>query len=200
MPELVLASTSPWRAQILEDAGIRFRTRSPGVDETVFVDADPATRAVAIATAKAEAVDRTEPVDPADRRWVLAADQVVHDPSTGDIFGKPADADAHLRRLLSMRGRAHALVTGYAIGPGGDAGFTTGHVTTRIHVRSDLTEAEIRAYVATKEGAGCAGGYAAEGRGGFLVERIEGDWNNVIGLPLYAVWSVLRANGWRFDG
>lgn len=200
MPELVLASTSPWRAQILKDAGLSFRTRSPGIDETVFADADPEARAIAIARAKADAVDRVEPVGVSDRRWILAADQVVHDPESGAIFGKPPNATEHARRLLAMRGRAHALVTGYAIGPGGEAGFTTGQVTTRIHVRADVTEDEVHAYVATGEGSGCAGGYAAEARGGFLIERVEGDWNNVIGLPLYSVWSVLRANGWRFDG
>ncbi len=197
MPDLVLASTSPWRARILEDAGIAFRTRSPGVDETVFVHPDPERRSVDIARAKAEAVDRIETIG---ERWILAADQVVHDPATGEIFGKPASPDAHVVRLLGMRGRMHSLVTGFAIGPGGDEGFTTGHATTHIHVRADITRSEVEAYVATGEGSGCAGGYAAEARGGFLIERIDGDWNNVIGLPLHTIWTVLRTNGWRFDG
>lgn len=200
MPDLVLASTSPWRARILQDAGIDFRTRSPGIDESVFSESDPEHRSVAIARAKAEAVDRMETIGEGDRRWILAADQVVHDPETGEIFGKPASPEAHIARLLDLRGRRHTLVTGFAIGPGGDEGFTTGHATTHIHVRPDLDRSEIEAYVATSEGSGCAGGYAAEARGGFLIERIDGDWNNVIGLPLHAIWTVLRANGWRFDG
>ncbi|MEZ4318984.1 MAG: Maf family nucleotide pyrophosphatase [Myxococcota bacterium] len=189
MPTLVLASTSPYRAKILTDAGIPHTTCAPGVDESRFVDPDPAVRAVAIAVAKARAVD--------SEHLVLAADQVVFDPETGEVFGKPKGPGDHVDRLLAMRGRCHHLVTGFAIRQGDR--IVTGVETTRLWIRQ-VEESEIRAYVAHGEGAGCAGGYAAEGIGGFLVDRVEGDWLNVIGLPLYRVFDTLRDLGWRFGG
>ncbi|MCB9678416.1 MAG: septum formation protein Maf [Alphaproteobacteria bacterium] len=189
MRPIVLASTSPYRARILAEAGIPYVVVPPGVDETAFADPDPAKRAVAIAVAKARAV--------ASDGIVLAADQVVYDPDSGEVFGKPRDTDDHVRRLLGLRGRTHDLVTGWAVVC--DGALRSGVERTRITVR-DVSEAEIRAYVATGEASGCAGGYAAEARGGFLIERVEGDWLNVIGLPLFRVWDALRDLGWRFDG
>ncbi len=143
------------------------------------------------AEAKAAAVAEDNPHD-----WVLGADQVAH--QDGEMFGKPRDAADHLERLRSMRGRTHALVTAWVlVGPGEAA---RGVCTTRMHVRADLEEAEIRAYVLSGEGSGCAGGYAAEGHGGALFARVEGDWFNVIGLPVLDVLEALRARGWRMGG
>jgi septum formation protein len=145
-----------------------------------------------LARRKARAVAARHP-----EGWVLGADQVVYDPGPPtEIFGKPADRVDHLRRLTAMVGREHALVTGFAlVGPGHEL---VGHDATRVRFRSDIDEDELRAYVATGEGAGCSGGYAAEGRGVFLIERIDGDLFNVIGLPLLRVMDALRAVGWRF--
>jgi septum formation protein len=99
--------------------------------------------------------------------------------------------------LRSMVGRRHALVTAVAlVGPGFADTVTE---ETVLSVRADLDDAELEAYVATGEGSGCAGGYAAEGRGAFLFERIEGDFFNVLGLPLLRVIGLLRARGWRFE-
>jgi len=192
MPGLLLASRSPYRAKILTDAGIAFCVAPADIDEQAHTQADPVERAVAIATAKAE---KSRSLNP--DTLTLGVDQVVYEPRTSDVFGKPRDSEDHVRRLVALGGRCHDLVTGYAlVGP---HGLCTGSQTTRIWMRT-VSEAEITAYVATGEGAGCAGGYAAEGRGGFLIERVEGDWFNVIGLPLYAIWSDLRRLGWRFDG
>lgn len=191
MMVLILASTSPWRRKLLDDAGIACDGEDPGVDESALVGDGPVATAAVRATAKAAAIAARHP-----DRWVLAADQVVH--QDGDVFGKPRDADDHLARLRSMVGRTHELVTAWALrGPGAPA---DGVVTTRMHVRADLEDAELAAYVACGEGRGCAGGYAAEGRGGFLFHRVEGDWHNVIGLPLHDVTTALRARGWRFTG
>jgi len=97
-----------------------------------------------------------------------------------------------------MRGCWHDLVTGWALlGPG------VRHIschTTRLRVREDLGDDELVAYVATGEGSGCAGGYAIEGHGVWLFDRIEGDWFNILGLPLLDVLDVLRGHGWRYGG
>lgn len=174
---------------MLEDAGVPVIGVAPGVDERAVVDPDPARLASWLAASKAEAVARAHP-----DRWVLGADQVVHDGA--EVFGKPLDASDQRTRLLAMRGRRHALVTGWSLrGPGQPA---DGLAVTWMYVRADLGVDEVERYVASGEGAGCAGGYAVEGRGAFLFERIEGDWFNVIGLPLLDVMSALRARGWRF--
>jgi septum formation protein len=194
MPDLYLASTSRWRQRLLADAGIPVLTESPGVDERSVTIADPVGLASELARRKARAVFARHP-----ESWVLGADQVGFDlDPPGELFGKPTDPEDHLRRLRSMVGRRHALVTAFAlVGPDIER---VEHETTVLTVRADLEEEELRAYVASGEGSGCAGGYAAEGRGVFLFERIDGDWSNVIGLPILRVMTALRAHGWRFRG
>lgn len=191
MQAIVLASASPWRRQLLSALGVVTVVDPADLDERAVTAPDPSTLARLLAQAKAQAVAARHP-----DAWVLGADQVAV--QGHEVFGKPADAEAHLARLRGMRGRTHDLISAWhLVGPGPSAG---GLCTTRMHVRADLTDAEIRAYVASGEGRGCAGGYAAEGRGGFLFERVEGDWFNVIGLPVLDVMTALRARGWRHGG
>lgn len=174
---------------MLSDAGLSAIGVASGVDEGAVVEADPVRLAVALACAKARAVAADHP-----HAWTIGADSVAH--LDGVVMGKPLDAADHAARLRAMRGRTHELVTGWCVvGPEGEA---SGHALTPVTMRDDVTDAEIEAYVATGEGAGCAGGYAAEGLGAFLFSRIEGDWFNVLGLPLYPVLGELRRRGWRF--
>ncbi len=185
---IVLASTSPWRRKLLADAGLVVDAVAPGVDEEIE-EPDPVLRAVALAVRKAEAVARILP-----DALVLGADQVATDGAS--IWGKPTDPEDHLARLRALRGRSHRLVTGWALrGPGVRR---EGHQVTTLWGRADLAEEELVAYVACGEGSGCAGGYAIEGRGVFLFERIDGDWFNIVGLPLLPVLGALRELGWRF--
>lgn len=189
--DLVLASTSPWRKALLESAGIRVLCRAPGVDESAYAADGPISLARVLACAKADAVARAHPED-----LVLGADQVAWDGV--ETFGKPANVEDHFRRLCSMRGRVHELVTAVCLrGPMMDVCFEE---ITRMHVRADISDEEIRRYVETGEGSGCAGGYAAEALGMFLFERVEGCWQNVIGLPVPRVLTELRRGGWRFGG
>lgn len=176
---------------MLESAGFDVRCVPPEIDESLALAADPCDRAARLARQKARAV-----ADRLPGAWVLGADQVAWDGA--EVFGKPRDAADHLARLRSLRGRSHDLVTAFAIvhPDGEDAGLET----TRLWMRADLGDDELAAYVAGGEGTGCAGGYAAEGRGAWLFSRIEGDWNNVLGLPLFAVIAALRARGWRMPG
>ncbi len=174
---------------MLEGAGFRVECEAPGVDERAVSEPDPRRLAGQLATAKARAVAHRRP-----GHLILGADQVVTDGV--EVWGKPVDAADHLARLQAMRGRSHDLVTGFCLlGPGVEE---VGLETTRLWVRADLTDAELEAYVATGEGSGCAGGYAAEGQGAWLFSRIEGDWFNVIGLPLLRVIDALRRHGWQF--
>ncbi|MEQ1503746.1 MAG: Maf family protein, partial [Myxococcota bacterium] len=154
MRELILASTSPYRRRMLIDAGIAVRTESPGVDERAVEAPDSVSLARELARRKARAVAARHPDD-----WVIGADQVAYDPEQPDApFGKPVDPEDHFRRLRALVGRPHVLVTGFAvIGPHHEV---VEHDVTTLVFRSDIDDAELRAYVATGEGAGCCGGYA----------------------------------------
>ena len=189
-PPLVLASTSPWRLQLLRDAGIPCAPADPAVDEEAIEAANPAALAAARARAKADAVAPRFP-----HALVLGADQVAH--LDGVAFGKPRGERDWLARLRSLRGRTHTLTTAFClVGPGGRQERS---VDSRVRFRADLDDAELEAYVALGEAAGCAGGYMVERRGAWLIERVDGDWTNVVGLPVFAVVAALRERGWRLS-
>lgn len=192
--KLILASTSPTRRKILESAGIIATAISPGVDEDARGIEDPVALAGALALRKALAIE------PGPDTWVLGSDQVAYDPELrAQLWGKPTDPVDHLGRLMACRGRVHDLATGWAlVGP--DGATRVGVERAHMHVRADLTDEELAAYVATGEGSQCAGGYAVEGLGAFLFERIDGDWYTVLGLPLFPILGALRDLGWRFGG
>lgn len=186
--DLILASTSSSRRAMLQAAGVAFRAVAPGVDERSHDDADPARLAARLAHAKAAAVAAHEP-----SAWVLGSDQVGW--LDGERLDKPDDPDDHLRRLQRMRGRPHTLHTAWTLlGPNGVR--IDGATTVTLWMRPDLSDAELSAYVASGEGARCAGGYALEGRGSPLFERYDGDWFSVLGLPLLDVLGALRGHGW----
>jgi septum formation protein len=187
--KLVLASTSPWRLRMLLDAGIDVVAMPSGVDERRVTETDPVRLAQILAEHKARAV-----LDRAGDALVLGADQVLT--IDGQALGKPPDPDTHLKMLQRLRGRSHRLITGFAlIGPGV---CHVGHEETTLWVRADLTDRELATYVNSGEGSACAGGYAIEGHGAMLFSRIEGDYFNILGLPLFRVWEVLRQVGWRY--
>lgn len=174
---LILASASPQRRAILTDAGIDFTVVPANVDEEMTGDA----AAVAERNARRKATAVTGPL-------VLGADTVVV--LDGDILGKPADEEAARAYLRRLSGRTHEVVGAIALAEAGEI-VATAVETTRVtfHRRSDE---EIDAYVATGEWVGRAGGYAIQETGGtVLVEHIEGDYLNVVGLPLARLEQLL---------
>ncbi len=174
---LILASASPQRRAILAEAGIAFEVRPAHVDE--LTAGDPHEVALENARRKALAI-------PGD--LVLGADTDVA--LDGDILGKPRDA-AHARELVGrLNGRTHSVVGGIALARGGDIVATAVEVTRVTFHRSD--DAALDRYVATGEWQGRAGGYAIQGEGGALVARIDGDYLNVVGLPLDRLLELLR--------
>ncbi len=194
---LLLASASPARRRLLEQAAIPHRVQVSGVDEDAISHADPVQLVQLLARAKAEAVRRgLSDSDPAITA-VLGCDSVLA--FEGEVFGKPADADEAIARWRRMAGAWGELHTGHCLWPvqGADQPKLT-TVTTRVHF-APLSDAEIEAYVATGEPLQCAGGFALEGRGGLVVERIEGCFSNVIGLslPLLRRWLAGLASDSR---
>ncbi len=190
MKRLLLASSSPWRLGLLKDAGIPCEAVSPGDEEESIHSSDPLQMAVGRAVAKARAVARRTP-----GVLVIGADQVAH--LDGEVFGKPHGRADWLTRLELLRGRTHHLTTGVALVEGEEV--ETFSVTTGVRFRADVEDQELLDYIGYGEAAGCAGGYQVERLGAWLVEATEGDWWNVIGLPLLPLISRLRARGWRLQ-
>jgi septum formation protein len=176
--EVVLASASPQRREMLERLGIEFSVEVSGVEE--ITHGDPKEVVLANALLKARS---------ASRSGVLTigcdTDVVVE----GHLIGKPEDEMRAHEYLAQLSGRTHEVVSGLAVlGPEDDR-VRTGTVETRVTFRP-LEVSEIDAYVATGEWRGRAGGYAIQGVGASLVERVEGDISNVIGLPIGLLLSL----------
>jgi nucleoside triphosphate pyrophosphatase len=170
---LVLASRSPQRRAILEQLGIPFEVVAPSYDEEPLPGVDAIELVRAHAWAKARSV-----ADGAGERPVLGVDtEVVLD---GRIYGKPGDATDAEAMLEALGGKTHVVVSGLClITPGWEVVECE---STRVTFRA-LTARDLATYIATGEWQGRAGAYAIQGRGAALVERIEGDYLNVVGLP-----------------
>jgi septum formation protein len=178
---LVLASQSPRRREILRQAGIPFTVRASDVDESVLAGEGPAAYVQRLAAAKAYAIEAAED------ETVLGADTTVV--IDGEILAKPADAADARRMLVRLSGQRHEVLTGICLRQGAATILdcvTTGVVFTR------LSDAEIDEYVASGEPMDKAGAYAIQGLASKFVERIEGDYFNVMGLPVALVYQHLR--------
>ena len=184
---IILASGSPRRRQLLEQVGLRgLVVRASDVDESVRPGLTPAEMVEELSARKAAAVVREAPKD----GLVLAADTVVA--LEGAVLGKPASPEEAARMLAALSGRTHQVYTGLTLaGPGA---VRTEHEVTAVTFRA-LSGAEIAAYVATGEPMDKAGAYGIQGLGALLVQRLEGDYFNVMGLPLCRLGRMLRAFG-----
>ena len=191
-PPLILASSSPYRALLLDRLGVPYTQQSPGVDESALKATvpDPAALAEALAVAKAAAVAAKNP-----GALCLGSDQVAV--SGGERLDKPGTAERAVAQLVRQRDRGLSLFCGVAlVGPGGRRRSAA--------VRSDLTphdlpEDRLRAYVAKVNPVDCAGSFKLEEPGGLaLFEQIDApDWTAVIGLPLLTVAAWLREAGYE---
>ncbi len=186
-PRILLASTSPQRRAILEQLAIPFDAVAPAYEEQTTESSAPVDAVRAHARGKARSV-----AELAAGRPVLGVDTEVA--LDGRVLGKPASRDEATAMLDALAGRAHDVVSGLCLL--GEGFEELGHDTTRVVFRS-LSPRDIERYVATGEWEGRAGGYAIQGRGGALVERIEGDYLNVVGLPVSRLVALL---GSRFPG
>ncbi len=186
-PPLLLASTSPPRRAILEQLGVPFDVVTPRYEENDDANVVP----VQLVREHARGKARSVAADAGPRPVVGVDTTVVLD---GEVFGKPLDAGDAERMLERLAGRTHDIVSGLCVvTPGWEE---TLHETTAVTFRR-LTARDLAAYVATGEWEGRAGGYAIQGVGASLVERIEGDYLNVVGLPASALVRLLAE---RFAG
>ena len=213
--KLVLASSSPRRAELLRAAGIAFEMEAAGVPEVRGAGEPPVEFARRVALEKARAVAARRP-----EALVLGADTIV---CLGDeVLGKPRDARDAARMLGALSGQVHEVTTAVAlVGPGASHGHPQGlkppisggadgavetaplrkppaaveHETTRVWM-CEVSEEEIDAYIATDEPMDKAGAYAIQGMASRWVTRIEGDYPTVMGLQTALVWRMLREKGY----
>ncbi|MGB2622859.1 MAG: Maf family protein [Candidatus Acidiferrum sp.] len=190
--KLILASASPRRAEILRDAGFDFDVVPSPIDETPLPGESPHALVQRLATAKAELV-ASHTSAPA---IVLAADTVVT--LDNRIFGKPRNTDDARHMLVQLSGRTHSVLTGVTLIRLPDAQRRSFVESTQV-LFAQLSADEITRYLATNEPHDKAGAYAIQGRAGRYIPRIEGDYFNVVGLPLSRVAQALADLGYSED-
>lgn len=185
MTEIILASASPRRKELLSQVGIPFKVMPSGVDEkNARLTGSPEEKAVQLAYMKAADV-----AGKIDRGLVLGADTTVV--CDDDIFGKPADENDARRMLEKLSGREHLVITGIAVIDASNGRSQTGYEVTRVRF-SPLTQREIEVYIKSGEPFGKAGAYAIQGKAALFVESLHGCYSNVVGLPLNRLYRILQ--------
>ncbi|WP_394249980.1 Maf family protein [Arthrobacter pityocampae] len=193
---LILASKSPARTRLLDDAGIRHAVLVSDVDEPAVVasygDLDAHDTSLLLGRAKAEAVAA---LPAADGALVLGCDSVFE--FDGEAHGKPYEAAVAIERISRMRGRSGVLHTGHWLVDtrAGGSGATLGAVSSATVHFGVMSDAEVGAYVASGEPLHCAGSFTIDGLGGAFIERVDGDPHAVVGLSISTLRSLLRAAG-----
>jgi len=188
VPQFVLASESPRRVALLTGIGYDFTAQKSGFPE-IFLD-NPEETVEANARGKALAVASGLPDE-----VVLAADTVVYLPELlveEATLGQAKNEDDVRRMIGLLQGRAHEVYSGVAVARDGEVSVRS--AATRVRLR-ELSQAEVSAYVALGEGIGKAGGYAIQGKAALFVEGIQGDYTNVVGLPLALTSHMLEDYG-----
>lgn len=185
--ELILASRSPRRKYLLEQAGLHFSVIPSPFDESSVSSTEPATYVRCLAEGKADDVAARYP-----EAWVIGADTIVA--AEDRLLGKPASKDAARRMLGRLSGKTHQVYTGFCIcRHRGNLKFIAA-VRTDVTFK-DLSENEIEWYIRTGEPFNKAGAYAIQGMGTFLVRCINGSYSNVVGLPVCEVIEILIREG-----
>lgn len=184
---LVLASISPRRKAILKQIGIPFEPAKSTIEETICGETQPADIACHIATRKVESVQHAY-----KNRWILGADTIVVINKT--IFGKPKNPGECRAMLHLLKGKTHDVITGFCIHDPGKKLVHLEAVITKVKTK-ELSDIEIEAYINTDEPFGKAGAYAIQGIGSFMIEKINGSYTNVVGLPVCEVINALITCG-----
>ncbi|HEY0556905.1 MAG TPA: Maf family protein [Thermoanaerobaculia bacterium] len=187
LPNLILASASPRRRELLGGLGLRFTVRASDIDETPRPGEDPAATVLRLAQEKAAA--EAHPGE-----LVLAADTVVV--IDGALLGKPRDPEDARAMLARIAGREHTVLTGVALEEPGSDRRISEVASSRVRMAA-LTPDQIAEYVATGEPLDKAGSYAVQGIGALFVEEIFGNYTNVVGLPLPLTWRLFRELGYE---
>lgn len=185
--KIILASKSPRRQFLLENAGLEFTVYPSRVKEAEFAITQPRDYAMTLAEAKANDVADMYPDS-----WVIGADSIVW--ANEKLLEKPRSVEEARDMMAQLSGRTHYVFTGYAIVCRAKAQAFSDVSETAVTFK-DLTPAEIEWYIATDEPYDKAGGYAIQGLASFMIKRIDGSYTNVVGLPLCEVMTHLIRQG-----
>lgn len=183
--KIILASASPRRKDILEKTGLKFRVEPGNYDENFIPGMQPRTLARYLSMKKAESIAWKY-----KKALIIAADTFIVFRSK--IFGKPLTEIEAKKMLITLNGKTHSVITGFTIIDTENKRTLSRSIETKVTFRK-LTEREIDTYIRSKEPFDKAGAYAIQGLGALLIRKIEGDYLNVVGLPLNAlVQSLLK--------
>src|SRR4030043_132770 len=187
MKKIILASGSPRRKELLEKIGLKFEVESSNYEEDIYPGLQPHDVAQKISLKKAGIVASKH-----KNVVIIAADTfIVFD---GQILGKPSTANESRKMLQKLNGKSHSVITGFSVIDTAKNKTLSRSVETIVFLKK-LTPSEIDTYVKSKEPLDKAGGYAIQGLGAVIVDRIEGDYLNVAGLPLSALTEALKEFG-----
>lgn len=189
---LVLASRSPRRIELLSNLGLAFEVMPSHIEENVDLQLAPENVVVQLAEAKAGVVAKHLVPGPGQEIVVLGADTIVV--IDGEIIGKPQSAQEAISMLAKLSGRWHQVYTGVALLRLPDLWSATSYEVSKVYIR-ELAAKEIDSYIATGESMDKAGAYALQGIASAFVEKIDGCFTNVIGLPMPQVVHLLRQAG-----
>ncbi len=186
--QLVLASTSPYRRELLRRLGLPFIVANPATDETALPGETPTTTALRLSEAKARAVAQQHP-----EALIIGSDQVAE--MDGSVFGKPGTHDKAVEQLRTLSGKTVNFYTGLCVLDAATGNAEVCGVPTLVGFR-ELSDAEIENYLRREPAYNCAGSAKSEGLGIALLSRIQGnDPNALVGLPLIALCDLLRKHG-----
>ena len=184
---IILASASPRRKELLEKAGLKFVVDASDFEEDLSLRMPARRLARYLSCEKAKAV-----AEKYKNAIIIAADTIIS--LYDQVFGKPHTNSEAIKMLNILNGRAHDVITAFTIIDTGERQSVSRSVVTKVYFRK-MTMMEIDAYVRTGEPLDKAGAYAIQGLGASIVKKIEGDYNNVVGLPVDALMSALRKFG-----
>ncbi|MEM9137457.1 MAG: nucleoside triphosphate pyrophosphatase [Cyanobacteria bacterium P01_F01_bin.42] len=190
-PTFVLASQSPARLQLLKSAGIDAVPDPSHFDESLVTSNSPSELVQNLAAGKAQVVAKKRTVA---HEVILGCDSVLA--VNGTIYGKPVDFEDAIARWYEMRGQVGHLYTGHALIDQRSHRHQVTYQRTDVYF-ANVSDAQIKAYVTTREPLSCAGCFALDGRGGLFVEKIDGCHSNVIGLSLPLLRSMLDELGYN---
>ncbi|HEY9576733.1 MAG TPA: Maf family protein [Pseudobacillus sp.] len=187
MTQLILASGSPRRKELLEQIGLTFTVEVSHADETISPGMSPEKAVMHLASVKAAAVAKNH-----KDSFIIGADTVVT--LDGEILGKPKDRQEAKKMLQRLSGRTHAVCTGVAVRHGENECLFYEKTNVTFW---ELTEEEINGYLDTGEPFDKAGAYGIQGAGAILVKKIDGDYFSVVGLPISSLYRQLKRIGWQ---
>ncbi len=192
MDPIILASSSPRRQEILTSLGIPFQVVLPDFDEKIPDDIETEDAPEYLASRKVSAVAHALSSG-AEIPWILGADTMIL--SGKKLYGKPKDPDEAVRFLTELQGKTHKVLTGLALYNGNIHYVSNRTAVTKVTF-AKMSKEEIDWYVSTGEWHGAAGGYRIQGLASCFIKKIDGTSSNVVGLPIFELYDMLREQGY----